>query len=150
MSVGNKELNGEPENKNINSALVETVDQESTLASGGCPAQNTEQETQGFHEAEETLGLNNEHLNGSHKITKQENPEKIKEPENEFNQEIAGGIINKELEQINGKSSEEENNTTTTTERTLVGFSSKVKDKVNNKEHTFRNVHYNACGKRLI
>lgn len=119
MSVGNKELNGEPENKNINSALVETVDQESTLASGGRPAQNTEQETQGFHEAEETLGLNNEHLNGSHKITKQENPEKIKEPENEFNQEIAGGIINKELEQINGKSSEEESNTTTTTERTL-------------------------------
>lgn len=129
MSLGNKELNVEPENKNINSALVETVDEESTLASGGHPAPNTEQETQGFHEAEENLGLNNENLNGSHKITKQENPVKIKGPENKFNQEIAGGIINKELEQISGTSSAEENNTTTTTERTLVGFQLKLKIK---------------------
>lgn len=129
MSLGNKELNVEPENKNINSALVETVDEESTLASGGHPVPNTEQETQGFHEAEENLGLNNENLNGSHKITKQENPVKIKGPENKFNQEIAGGIINKELEQISGTSSAEENNTTTTTERTLVGFQPKLKIK---------------------
>ena len=99
------------------------------MVSGRHPSQNTEQGTRGFHEAEENLGLNNEHLNGSHKITKQENPDKVKGPDNEFNHEIAGGIANKELEQVNGESSKKGNDTTTTTEGTLVGVQPKFKIK---------------------